>query len=404
MRDIRLRIDTNTFVRFWLVVIAFTLAIAALWIGRDALMLIFVAFFLSLVLNRPVSYIAKFMPGKSRIGGTLVSYLLILAVIAFVCITVLPFFVQQIANFISTLPATVESLQHNAHFVTDFVKDQGMESQYNEFVNNLQSSLGAFASEIGSSFISLASGFLNGLTNFLLIIVLTFLMLTEGPRWSERFWRLIYKEGDRRRRHQELTTKMYNVVSGYVTGQVLVAAVAAIATGLGVVALSFFFPVPINVALPAASIIFLTAFIPMFGATIGGVIAALLLLLYSFPAAIVFGIYFIVYQQIENNYVSPKIQSKKLNMSALAVLLSATIGIKIGGILGAFVAIPIGGCIMIIAQDYLSRRKERSASTDSVDTAKSTIAAAIEAEREAHQDIVADKSKRKAARKDKNRK
>lgn len=407
-RKVRLQIDTNTFVRFWLVVIGFALAFGALWIGRSALMIIFSAFFLALVLNRPVSFIAKYMPGKSRVGGTLIAYLSILAVIGFVAVTVLPFFITQISNFISTLPSTIESIKDNSHLVTDFVEEHNMTEQYDTTVDNLKKEAGELAAEVGSSFISIAGGLIGGLTNFLLVVVLTFLMLTEGPRWSERFWRLIYRNKERRDHHLELTHKMYDVVSGYVTGQVLVAAVAATATAVGILVLSLFFDqLPMNVALPAASVVFLTAFIPMFGATIGGVISGLLILLYSPVAAIIFWIYFIVYQQVENNYVSPKIQSKKLNMSALAVLLAATIGIQIGGILGAFVAIPVGGCIIILAKDYLMRRQQKydADHTENVtEITKSAVAAAIEAENEAHHSLIEDKKKRRTDRKSQRKK
>lgn len=379
-------------------VIGFVLAFGAIYIGRAALVMILVAFFLALVLNRPVSFIAKYMPGKSRIVGTLVAYLLILTIIAAVGITVLPFFIQQIASFVSTLPDTIQSLQGSLRFVTDFVQDHGMEQQYDQFVQNMQESISRFGYEIGSSFISMATGFMNGLANLLLMLVLTFLMLVEGPRWHERFWRLVYKNRDRRRHHQQLSTKMYNVVSSYVTGQVLVALTAAIATGVGIFAMSFFLSVPVSVALPAAAVVFVTAFIPMFGAMIGGVVAGLLIVIYNFPAALIFGVYFIIYQQIENNFIVPKIQSKKLNMSALAVLISVIIGIKIGGILGAFVAIPIGGCVMIVAQDYLARRKDKDTTDCDTDETKVVLAAVVEAEREAKGDVVTDEKLAQKAR------
>ena len=72
----------------------------------------------------------------------------------------------------------------------------------------------------------------------------------------------------------------------------------------------------------------------------------------------IFIIFFIVYQQIENNYVSPTIQSKKVELSALAVLASVTIGLYVFGLAGGIISIPIAGCIKVLLEEYLSRAKD----------------------------------------------
>jgi uncharacterized membrane protein YfcA len=102
----------------------------------------------------------------------------------------------------------------------------------------------------------------------------------------------------------------------------------------------------------------------MFGSLIGGVITTLLILLYSLPAAVAFVVAVLIWQQISSNIISPRIQSKRMNTSPLLVLVSATVGIMMGGLLGAFVAIPIAGCLVILARDYLHTRKLKFAADD----------------------------------------
>jgi predicted PurR-regulated permease PerM len=157
---------------------------------------------------------------------------------------------------------------------------------------------------------------------------------------------------------------MYRVVVGYVNGQMLVALIAAVCTLIVVLLLSFVFDLPANLALPMAAIIFLTGLMPMVGATIGATLVTLVLLLNNMTAAIIFLIYFIVYQQIENNFISPAIQSKKVELSALAVIISILIGVSLFGILGGIVSIPIAGCLRVLFLDYLDHaaleRKEKS--------------------------------------------
>jgi predicted PurR-regulated permease PerM len=125
--------------------------------------------------------------------------------------------------------------------------------------------------------------------------------------------------------------------------------------------LSVIFGFELALIWPVWLVIFLMTFVPMFGAMIGGVVVSLLLLLYAWPAAVIFAVYFIIEQQIENNIISPKIQSRRLNMSALIILIAILLGLQIGGLLGALVAIPAAGCVMVLLKEFLRTRRVRRA-------------------------------------------
>ena len=86
----------------------------------------------------------------------------------------------------------------------------------------------------------------------------------------------------------------------------------------------------------------------------------------SLTAAAIFLIFFILYQQIEANYLSPMIQSKRNNLSALAILVAVTVGIYMFGIIGAIISIPIAGCIRILTEDYFTRANKAREAADSV--------------------------------------
>ena len=153
---------------------------------------------------------------------------------------------------------------------------------------------------------------------------------------------------------------MYRVVTGFVNGQMLVAFIAATCSLATLLILSAVFPLPANLALPLSALIFVTGLIPMIGATIGAIIVTLVLMLNDFGAAITFLIYFIVYQQIENNFISPTIQSKTVELSAFAILAAILIGVSLFGLLGGLISIPIAGCIRVLTIHYLEQnRKER---------------------------------------------
>lgn len=359
MKDVKLSIDTGTFVRFWLVILGFIAAILAIWVSKGALITIAVAFFLALVLNRPVSWIARHLPGKSRVFATLIAYLMLVVVIVILFFNVVPIFVKQLAGFIATLPAILHDLQNNSTWLRDFLNQYGLTNQYNDWLKDIQGQIGAVATSIGQSFVGVLNSLVGVIVNVLFVAVLTFLMLVEAPTWEEKFWRLVYSDDKKRKHHQSVARKMYNVVSGYISGQTTVAAISATLTALSVMILSVIFQLDLSLAWPAWTVIFVMTFVPMFGAMIGGGIVGLLLMLYSWPAAVIYWIFFTVEQQIENNVVSPHIQSKKLNMSALIILIAIILGLQVGGLLGALVAIPVAGCLVVLIREALHTRRTR---------------------------------------------
>jgi predicted PurR-regulated permease PerM len=97
----------------------------------------------------------------------------------------------------------------------------------------------------------------------------------------------------------------------------------------------------------------------MFGATIGCAITVLLLLLYEPITCLIFIGYYVVYQQIENNIISPRIQAKRLKMSPLVVLFALVVGFAAGGAIGGIVAIPCAGCVLVLVKELLAWRKQR---------------------------------------------
>jgi predicted PurR-regulated permease PerM len=92
--------------------------------------------------------------------------------------------------------------------------------------------------------------------------------------------------------------------------------------------------------------------IPMFGQFIGGTLVTVLLLFSSPIAAIIFAVIYIIYAQIENNVIAPKIQGNALKLPAVIILIAIVIGMYMFGLIGAIVAIPIAGCIRVLIDEY----------------------------------------------------
>lgn len=353
----KIDIDTRTFVRFWLVIFGIVLAAFLIIQAQSALIILGVSLFLAVALNSPVSSIARKLPGKSRVGATALAYLAVLAILGSIIFLVIPPIVQQTAKFAQTVPSVVETATTQWEGLRDFLTQYGLQSQLDTALASIQSSASQWAGNVGQSAIISVSSVFSGLAALILVVVLTFLMLVEGPEWIKHLWRL-YKDEKKMKQHQRVSRRIYGVVTGYVTGQLTVSTIGATAAGLFVFVLSFVFNFDGGLAMPTAVITFLLSLIPMFGATIGGVIITLLLLLNSPAAAIIYILYFIVYQQVENNLIAPNIQAKRIDLSALMILAAVTIGLYMFGIIGGIIAIPIAGTIRILVEEFLENRRK----------------------------------------------
>lgn len=357
---VQIAIDTKTFVRFWLVLLGFGFALLAIYSAKSALILIGISLFLALALNTPVSYISHRLPGKSRVGATAISYIAVLAILAAVIFLVIPPIANQTTRLIASAPTIVDGLARQWTAFGDFAKQYDLQDQVAHAATSAKASLESFAVQFGGNILGGIGSLFSMLFSGLLVLTLTFLMLIEGPEWLQKIWST-YRDKNKMDAHRQVVTKMYNVVTGYVTGQLTVSGIDALCGGLVVFLLSLIFPeVPANLAFPTIAILFTLSLIPLFGATIGGVIVALLLLANNITAGVIFGVYFIIYQQIENNFIAPVVQSKKLELSPLIVLVAVTVGVYVFGLAGGIISIPIAGCIKILIEDYLDRAaKER---------------------------------------------
>lgn len=354
--EVKLSVSTGTFVRFWLVILGFIVLAGAIWIARSPLVMLAISFFLALVLNRPVSFLARHLPGKSRSIAILIAYLIVAAMIGVLLVTIVPIFVRQISSFIADIPGMIDTLRDNSGWFSDLLAHYNLTDQFNDWIANMQREFSNVASTMGTTLISVMSNIFSVIGNLFLITFATFFMLLEAPDWEEKFWRLLYRNPERRKHHKAVARKMYDVVSGYVTGQATVGLISATFTAILVAILATVFDFDMSLVWPAWITIFLVVFIPMFGAVIGGAIVTLLLLVYSLPAALVYVVVFTLEQQIENNVIQPRIQSKHMEISALVVLIAMTLGLQVGGILGALVAIPVAGCVIVLARDFFITR------------------------------------------------
>lgn len=346
-QKIELVISNRTVIRVMVMVVLTVLGLAALNKVSHALVLIFVAFFLALALNAPVHWIAEHLPGKRRGSRTLatsISFLIVVFILAGIIALTVPPAVKQISSFVKATPELVNNLRDKDSALGRFVHDNNLE----ETVANLSDDVSDAAKKSTGSAVATVSTVGTAIVSILTVLVMTFMMLVEGPRWIGYGKRLLNEDSSDR--VVGIMRDMYKVVRGYVNGQVALAFVAAVMLLPAMLLLH----VPYAGAL--APIVFLCGLIPMIGHYIGATLVTLVALSYSWLSAILILGYYILYQQIENYVVQPRVQASATNMSPLLVFASVIVGINLGGILGGLVAIPVAGCLKVLLVDYLENK------------------------------------------------
>lgn len=352
------QLDTKTFVRFWLIVIGFALAAMAIYSAMTGLIIIGAAVFLALALNPPVTRLVRILPGNNRVVSIALAYLTVVVTLSAFVFLVVPPILEQTAKAAQTIPGLVTGATEQYKGLGDFIETNKLQPQVDSLLVSIQDSTATFAKNIGSNLISSIGSFFAVVTSIILTLVLSFFMLIEGPALFEWLWKS-YADKKKMKYHRSVLMRMYSVVTGYVTGQLSVSAIAGTVAGLVVFVLTLFFNVPVNFVLPSMAIVFLLSLIPLFGEVMGSLLIGLILAFNDVSAALLFIGFFFIYQQVEANYISPRIQSRKIELSPLVVLVSVTIGIYMFGIAGGIISIPIAGIIRILIEEYVNYRKER---------------------------------------------
>lgn len=266
--------------------------------------------------------------GIKPIWGTIITLLLGVSIIGGLLTMIVNSVRNQIPELVDSATEGIDQIQEWLTTLPFQITDEQIENVRETVVKFLTSS------SFGSSAVAGLSATGTFVTSFVLFIVVLFFFLKDGPK----LWAFLLRpfEGERYARAVRIGKKTVSTLGAYVRGTATVAAVDGIGIGIG---LAF---VGVPLALPLGVITFLLSFIPLVGATMAGIFAALVALVAVgwVKALIVVGIVIVV-QQLEGNLLQPKIMGTTLQLHPLVILLALTAGTIISGILGALLAVPI---------------------------------------------------------------
>lgn len=359
---VKIEIDTKTLIRFWLVIFGFIIFAGLIWVAKDVLIMIIIAAFLALALNDPVARITKILPGsnKNRVAATAVAYLMIVLILGALISLLTPIIADQVKHFSKDLPQIVKNYTGEESGVRRFIVENHLEGMISQAVDSITRSINSSVSKLGDFFFGSIASIVGWLISLFMILAMAFLMLVEGPDLIDKIFKVFYTDKTLEKDHRRILSRMYGTVSGYVSSIVTICSISATCGSIATAILALIFGLPIALVPPIAVLLFIFGMIPMVGATIAGLLSAVILGLNAPTAGLFFLIYFLIYQQVENNVISPMIQARNNQLSALIIFVALTIGVYAFGLLGALLAIPLAACIKILVQEQLKSRKRRT--------------------------------------------
>ena len=350
-----IEVDTKTFIRFWLVIAGLILAASLIWSARGALIIIALSLFLAIAI-RPLARKIDSIISKKHPRPALSSALAVVLVLVIVCFTigiVGPMIVNQSSRFFSSNPDSFSTDLTTVEGINQLGSVFGIDDLAGQISQTIKNYASSIISNVSSTIVAGVSTIVSVVANTVLTFALTLLFMIQGPALVGDFWRKIYgKNSKTGATVKRIMTKVAKVIEKYVTGQVTVALIDACVVFISTLILSFIFGFSQTLAFPLALVSAVFILIPMFGAFIAGGIITILLLLQNFWAGVIFLVFYIIYQQFENNMISPKIQSNSMELPSLVILISITIGMYIFGLLGAIISIPIAGIIKVLYDEY----------------------------------------------------
>lgn len=326
-------------------VLATLIAIRMVQLLTNVIGLLVVAGFFAIVLTPSVDYLER--KGMRRSMATIIVFLVGLGVLGGMLTLFIQPIVREVNDFIDDFPQFVESAREGRGPIGRLVQRFDIDTFIEENQQRWQDSL----RNAGAPALSVVRRVAGGVFAFVTILVLTFLMVLEGPKLTAATLTAIGQRHRERIRH--VAADCAKAVTGYMAGNLAISAIAGITT----------FAFLSIIGVPFAGVLGLwVAFadlIPLVGATLGAIPTVGVAFLSSPGRGIAALIFYVVYQQLENHILQPTIMSRTVDINPLAVLVSVLVGVQLFGLVGALLAIPVAGVIQVIVRNLYDEREGR---------------------------------------------
>lgn len=323
------------------VICAFAL-VFAIQQAQSVLMMIATALFLAIGLNPIVERLIRL--GLRRSWAVLVVFLGMVLAFTGACYAIVPPVIEQLQVLWLRMPAILESLTKNESI-------NKMNERYH-FLDNAQKYFtdGNRVAQLTNEIFGWGRFLLGLVFTIVTILILTLYFMAALPVIKRHFYAMM--PASRRTRVMLLTDEIMLRIGGYVSGAFLVSLIS------GVTCYIYLRIVGIDYALPLALAAALLSLIPMVGATIAGTVLTIVAFFYSVPLGIATVTYYVLYQQIENYIIYPKIMKRSIDVPPVITVVAALIGGTLLGFVGVLLAIPTAAAILLVIREIVIPRQE----------------------------------------------
>jgi predicted PurR-regulated permease PerM len=330
-----------------LIVLGVVLALYLVYLLRRPLGWLVIATFLAIALSGPVNWLHRRL-GRRGPAIALTYIALLLVPIGIGAIVVPPVVTggNDLANNAPRYAADVQDFVQKNKTLRGLEEDYGFVTQLEDEARKLPQRLGGAAGTLRDLGVGLINSIFAGIT----IIVLSVFMVAGGRGWLRKAASL--QPPERAALIDRMVDRMAVAVGNYVAGALAQATVAGLSTFIVLAILGVPF------AAPLAVVVFFFDLVPLVGATIAAVIVGVVTVFVHFPTAtIVWVVWAIIYQQVENNVIQPQIQKRALDIHPFVVLVSVLFGSTLFGVPGALLAIPVAASAQIAVIEWWRFRR-----------------------------------------------
>jgi predicted PurR-regulated permease PerM len=344
MRGIDL--EARTVLRTVLIVLTVVFTVYIIYLLRKPISWLVIAAFVAIAMSGPVAFLSRKMPRGLAIATV---YLTLLAVPLVLAALLIPPLVGQAEDLAQDVPGYVDD-------VKEFVNDNETLSNLNEdydIVSKLEEEAGKLPSKIGDAANILSDigvGLVNSIFAVVTILILSIFMVASGQRWVDRFVEMQDET------HRERLRRTFDSIAGAIGSYVGAALLQAVLAGIFAFIVLTILGAPFAGAL--ALIVVFGDLIPLVGATIAAFLVGIVLLFVNFPVALIIWIvYAIAFQQIEDYVIRPQIQRRAVNVEPMVILIAVLFGATLFGVIGALLAIPAAASVQIVIKEFIGYRR-----------------------------------------------
>jgi predicted PurR-regulated permease PerM len=311
--------------------------------ARQAVLWVFIALFLAIVLQTPVTWLEERV-GMRRGNAAMLVVLGVMGFLGLLSYLLISPFVGAVRNLIEDLPTIVSRIRASELFQQiDARTDLGdkLQERAQSLAADLPTKIGD-AFEVGGRVFGFGLGAVT-------ITFMTLFLVIDLPNLSRSLHSVLFPRESART--AVLEERITRTIGRYAIGAVAIATIAGTIQGTA----AWLIGVPFALAL--GIIAGLLGLIPQVGATLAAVVLSLVALTQGVPQALIMLTVCIVYQQVENYVLQPTIQGRAADISGFFVIASVIVGAALLGVVGALIAVPLTASVQIVVRELTAERR-----------------------------------------------